>query len=266
MLNSFNNNSDSNLASNKSNLTSNLKSKPEKSKYDLLRKLLVVVIFLVGIYFLTSPFLPAIALYMSGSSPSIPYETKIEKEIWDQAKIQQPSSGSTEKKPIPQDRRVVIPSIKVDMPIIEAADESGLSYGVWRRPNGGTLNSGNMILTGHRLGYGFLPNEIMKQSSFYNLDKLNDGDYIIIYWDGTEYDYVVRGGETVLPTETRIEDPTPEHKLTLYTCTPVGINDHRLVKYAYPIAKTADASGSNSSNSSDTSKDSSSTSSADQTN
>jgi len=90
----------------------------------------------------------------------------------------------------------------------------------------------------------------MKSSSFYNLDKLNDGDFIVIYWDGEEYDYVVKGGETVLPTEVRIEDPTPEHRLTLYTCTPIGINTHRLVKYAFPVEKKVEDIKQTSSNSS----------------
>lgn len=70
---------------------------------------------------------------------------------------------------------------------------------------------------------------------FYNLDKVKIGDYIIVYWDGKEYDYQISTEETVLPTEARIENPTDEPQLTLYTCTPVGINSHRLVKYAKPI-------------------------------
>lgn len=201
---------------------------------------IIVLSFGVGIYFILLPFLPAIAFIIFGSSPTIPYETKIEREIWEKAN-KTDQIGKTEKKKIPEGRRVVIPSIGVDMPIVEAADESGLMYGVWRRPNAGTLNSGNMVLTGHRLGYGFLPTEIMKTSSFYNLDKLNDGDYVIVYWDGVEYDYVVKGGEEVEPTETRIEGFSATHKLTLYTCTPIGINSHRLVKYAYPIETKSEA-------------------------
>jgi LPXTG-site transpeptidase (sortase) family protein len=216
-----------------------------------IKNLVIFSIFLTGLYLLVYPFIPAISFLVWGGKPIIPYESKIEKQIWEKA--QKPEElGKTQKKPIPEGRRLVIPSISVDMPIVDAASEDGLAYGVWRRPNAGTLNSGNMVLTGHRLGYGFLPNEVMKSSSFYNLDKLKDGDYIIIYWDGEEYDYIVKGGEEVEPTETRIEGYSDTHKLTLYTCTPIGINSHRLVKYAFPIEDipTANSNQENSASSS----------------
>lgn len=142
---------------------------------------------------------------------------------------------------IPKDNRLVIPKIGIDMPINpgECRDDHdiALSTGVcWVNGNGGTIDSGNMVLTGHRLGdFSFLPNEIAQKATFYNLDKLSIGDKIIIFWNGEEYGYVISGEDRVLPTAIEIEAPTKEHRLTLYTCDPVGINSHRIVKYAKPL-------------------------------
>lgn len=201
-----------------------------------LLKILISIIFFVGLYFLVSPFLPRIKYNLFDKGKVyLTYDTQIENLIKEQAD-KNSEKVVDNKKGIPEGRRLVIPSINVDLPILEGVDESTLSYGVWWRPGtGDPIKGSNMVLTGHRLGYGFLPQEIQEQSSFYNLDKVKIGDYIIVYWDGKEYDYQISTEETVLPTEARIENPTDEPQLTLYTCTPVGINSHRLVKYAKPI-------------------------------
>ncbi len=197
----------------------------------------VILFFFVGIYLIISPFIPDIKYNLFDKGKVfLPYESQIESNIISQAGVNNQQVIQENKKAIPEGRRLVIPSINVDLSILEGVDDSTLTYGVWWRPGTGNPIAGsNMVLTGHRLGYGFLPTEISTQSSFYNLDKVQDGDYVIIYWDGKEYDYQVSGGETVLPTETRIEDATKDPKLTLYTCTPIGVNTHRLVKYAKPV-------------------------------
>ena len=71
---------------------------------------------------------------------------------------------------------------------------------------------------------------------FYHLDKLLEGEYVLIYWEGKEYPYIVTETKIVEPTQLEIEAPTKEHILTLYTCTPMGTSNQRLVKIAKPVA------------------------------
>lgn len=187
----------------------------------------------IGIYSLSIPFLPQIQWMLTANQKyDLPYS--VSQDVLDklQDKVTLPTTEATTEKVIPKENRVVLPTIKVDMAIIEAATEEGLTYGAWRIPAGGTPGYNNFILTCHRLGFGFLPEDIMKSSSCYNLDKLNIGDPIIVYWNGKEYDYTVTAEERVTPDQTRIEVPTEEHKLTMYTCDPIGVNTYRLVKYA----------------------------------
>ncbi len=205
-------------------------SKIAKIPYPL-RISVIILLFFLGLYFLISPFIPEINYFFFGKNPVIPYQSKIAELVLGEGEKAQQNS----EKVIPAGRRIVIPKIQVDMPIVDGPDEDSLLYGVWRRPLTGTINSGNMVLTGHRLGPGFLPSEIMKTSSFYNLDKVNVGDYIIIYWDGVEYDYQIYEAEEVPDTAVEIESPSKDHRLTLYTCTPIGINNRRLVRYAKPV-------------------------------
>ncbi|MDQ5961659.1 MAG: Sortase, partial [Patescibacteria group bacterium] len=58
---------------------------------------------------------------------------------------------------------------------------------------------------------------------------------IYVVWDGILYTYGVETTETVLPTEIAIESPTPDARLTLYTCTPLWTASHRYVVHAVPI-------------------------------
>ena len=44
--------------------------------------------------------------------------------------------------------------------------------------------------------------------------------------------YVVTGSEVVEPTAVRIVAQTPERTLTLFTCTPIGLDTQRLVVHA----------------------------------
>ena len=67
---------------------------------------------------------------------------------------------------------------------------------------------------------------------FYNLDKLEVDDIVIIYWQGTEYDYKIYDYLIVDSNATYIEDQDGEDRLTLYTCHPLGSNSKRLVYYA----------------------------------
>ncbi len=68
---------------------------------------------------------------------------------------------------------------------------------------------------------------------FTNLDLLKTGDKILLHTLDRTLTYEVMGSETVLPDETKhLEIRKGEDLLTLITCTPYGINTHRLYVHA----------------------------------
>ncbi len=68
---------------------------------------------------------------------------------------------------------------------------------------------------------------------FTNLDLLKNGDLIRVHTLGQTLCYEVTDSETVLPTQTEhLKIRRGEDLLTLITCTPYGINTHRLYVHA----------------------------------
>ena len=93
---------------------------------------------------------------------------------------------------------------------------------------------GNVVISGH---------VDWKGEVFKNLHNAKRGDEIHIYTDDREFLYIVQ--DVVLVKEdgvpdaqkrenARYMDPTPDQTLTLITCFPYGIDDHRLIVIAKP--------------------------------
>lgn len=61
------------------------------------------------------------------------------------------------------------------------------------------------------------------------MDKVKEGDPIIIYWNQKKYVYKAKKIFVVPPTAVEIQDPTEEPTLTIYTCTPLVTAANRLV-------------------------------------
>ena len=77
---------------------------------------------------------------------------------------------------------------------------------------------------------------------FTNLDMLKKGDLIEVHTLGRTLRYEVSASETVLPSDTKPLGIVPgEDLLTLITCTPYGINSHRLYVHAARVTHGADA-------------------------
>lgn len=189
-----------------------------------------LILFLTSLYLVIYPFAPKVIYEIFYKNKSnFPYKTRLKEQA-----TELPSAKFGEKD-VPNENRLVIPSISVDMPVVEGNSEKALNLGLWHRPGTGIPGKGNIVITGHRVGYAFLPNDVKTSTSFYNLDKLKNGDYIILYWQGKEYNYQVIGSEIVKPTAIEIESQSGEERMTLYTCHPIGSNANRLVYYAKPI-------------------------------
>ena len=82
---------------------------------------------------------------------------------------------------IPTENRLYIPKIDINLPY-EQGDERVMEHGAWwRRPeNGNPKDGGNFILSAHRFIMGLTPEQTLRKSPFYNIDKLALGDEITI--------------------------------------------------------------------------------------
>lgn len=133
----------------------------------------------------------------------------------------------TSKYPIPDDNRVVIPSMLLDEHIYEGASPTIVDKGIWRRPQTSTPDKGsNTVLIGHRYIYGG------DGGALYHLDTVKVGDEIALYWQKKRYIYKVDTVKIVPPTEISVEAATDKPQLTIYTCTPLWTATSRLVVIA----------------------------------
>lgn len=120
---------------------------------------------------------------------------------------------------------IEIPKIFVNLSIYHGTDARTLDKGVGHMrqtalPIGG--EGTHAVLTGHT----GLPNAKM----FDNLTKLVIGDKFYIHVLGETLAYEVDQISTVLPEEVELLNPVDgEDHITLLTCTPYGVNTHRLL-------------------------------------
>lgn len=121
--------------------------------------------------------------------------------------------------------RIKIPSIDVDLPIYHGTSDGTLAKGIGHLegtalPVGGA--STHSVLTGHR---GLADAEL-----FTNLDKVAVGDTFTIEVFGEVLTYQVMDTKVVEPEQTETLYPQRGADLvTLVTCTPLGINSHRIL-------------------------------------
>lgn len=132
---------------------------------------------------------------------------------------------------------VEIPSIKVDLPIYHGTDEAVLQVAIghldWTSlPTGG--ESTHCVISGHR----GLPSARL----FTDLDQLSVGDYFMINVLDEVLTYEVDQIRIVLPHETE-ELLIQEGKdlVTLVTCTPYGVNSHRMLVRGHRVDNLAEA-------------------------
>jgi len=122
--------------------------------------------------------------------------------------------------------RLLIPKIKVDMPLVAGDTADALLKGGWLFP--GTVRpgrAGNSVVFGHRFRY--LP---PVSNTFFHLDEVAVGDTFIARYGGTDFVYRVTGIRTVVPTDFSILEAQGDKKLmTLVTCAPAFATTYRLV-------------------------------------
>src|SRR5690606_5479995 len=114
---------------------------------------------------------------------------------------------------------------------ILSGGEEVLERGAWhRKPHqGNPITGGNFILSAHSFIFNLNPARTREKSYFYNLYRLSEGDNVYIDWEGKRYTYKVTKKYQVDPDAVSIESQTEEPRLTMYTCTPGGSADGRVV-------------------------------------
>lgn len=123
---------------------------------------------------------------------------------------------------------IVIPKIDVDLPIYHGVDGEGLEHGVGHMPST-TLPIGGKGTHTALAGHTGLPSARI----FDSLTEIHEGDWFIITVLGEDMAYEVTGTEVVLPDETKsLHVEEGEDLVTLVTCTPYGVNTHRLLVHA----------------------------------
>ncbi len=148
--------------------------------------------------------------------------------------------------------RLVIPSVRIDSPVVPVTwnmipSKNGGSKSEWQVANYavghhyGSANPGevgNVVMSGH-VDY--------KGQVFKDLHLANKGDEVIVYTEKGQYLYVITDMVLVLedgaPPEAKARNaaymnPTPDQTLTMITCWPYGIDDHRLIAIAKPYQST----------------------------
>lgn len=125
--------------------------------------------------------------------------------------------------------RIRIPTIGVDLPIYHGTDEATLRQGIGHLlgsalPVGASTEAPgtNSVLTGHR----GLPESVL----FTDLDQLVVGDQFEVDVYGERLTYEVRDVQVIEPGDTEQLMPEAGRDLvTLVTCTPLGVNSHRII-------------------------------------
>lgn len=143
----------------------------------------------------------------------------------------------------PPDTRLIIPRINRNVPVVNVSSEAlmtkdwdklesdmqgALRYGVIHYP--GTAypgQPGNIVVTGHSSYFPWDPGRF--KDVFAVLHDMRAGDKILLYHNQQQYIYEVDTIKKIWPSDLNVLRPSPENKLTLITCTPLGTNIKRLI-------------------------------------
>ncbi|MEY8209941.1 class C sortase [Corynebacterium sp. MNWGS58] len=129
---------------------------------------------------------------------------------------------------LPAMSQVSIPSIESSLPVYHGTTEEVLQKGLGHLygtslPVGG--EGTHSVITGHT--------GLTTSTMWDNLIDMKEGDAIYVNTFGQKMKYQVTSTEVVLPHETESLAQQPDKDLiTLITCTPYGVNSHRLLVHA----------------------------------
>ncbi|WP_239437948.1 class C sortase [Arthrobacter alpinus] len=130
--------------------------------------------------------------------------------------------------------RIKVPGIEVDLPIYHGTSDAVLARGAGHLqgshfPTGG--ESTRSVITAHR--------GLANATMFSNLNHVKVGDKFTVEVFGEVLTYQVRETKVIAPEDTETLRVVPgEDLVSLITCTPLGINTHRIVVTGQRITPT----------------------------
>ena len=120
---------------------------------------------------------------------------------------------------------VRIPRLSLSLPVYHSTDAAVLEKGIGHIPETSLPSGGvgtHSVLTGHT--------GVTNKTLFTDLNKLEEGDYFYLLVLDELHAYRVSSIHVVLPYETELLEINENEDLcTLITCTPYGVNTHRLL-------------------------------------
>lgn len=120
---------------------------------------------------------------------------------------------------------IEIPSIHVNLPVYHGDSDEVLQTATGHI-EGSTLPTGDKGTHAVISGHTGLPSAKL----FTKLDTLKEGDRFIVHVLNMDFEYEVDNIAVVLPHEFELLEIDPaEDQVTLLTCTPYGVNTHRLL-------------------------------------
>ena len=130
--------------------------------------------------------------------------------------------------------RIRIKNIDIDLPIYHTASDESLLKGAGHL-QGTSLPVGGKgtraVITAHR--------GLASAKMFDNLDRVKPGDRIVLEIFGEVLTYEVYESRVIEPTDTdAIRAISNKDILTLITCTPLGVNTHRIIVNAERVIPT----------------------------
>nr|WP_238548393.1 class C sortase [Bifidobacterium biavatii] len=127
---------------------------------------------------------------------------------------------------------VRVPKVSIDLPIYHGTSQEALASGAGHLygtslPVGG--KSTHSVITGHR--------GLVEALMFTRLDEMQKGDFFYIEVMGETLAYEVDRISVIKPDDTRLlRIVNGQDRVTLMTCTPYGVNTHRLLVSGHRVA------------------------------
>lgn len=112
----------------------------------------------------------------------------------------------------PVSGRLIIPSLDLDLEVGYGVSDEDLKKGPGFYPQSGHPDTGNVCIAGHRNAHG---------SPFMDLNELQSGDKIELYYDRKKYLYEVEKIFIVDEYDWSVIEPAGEPVITLTTCHPL---------------------------------------------
>jgi len=183
--------------------------------------ILFVAIVAINLYIIAAPIWPQFSFWWQS------HHTQRQAQL---TRLIHPTEAIAPKQEAGQPNSLIIPALLLDQPTLEGPEKDWfnlLKQGIWRWPASSTPDKGgNTVFLAHRFSY------TGPHGAFYYLNKLKPGIEIAVIWSNKLYHYKVVSSTEVPPTDTAIEDNTPDAEITLFTCTPLWHPVNRLVVVA----------------------------------